>query len=169
MESELILSVGGLPPLSARGCIQELVPVEQGKLRRTINGELIFVGKLTSKYRSIIHCTDKTSLATAGLHPGTIVQVGCIQRLWQKILPDPANKPILLERSPVEESISVVDNNQQTVKVEKIKDLEVQLADRHQVYYLSYRPWLTMRAIRYNLQTDEWGLRTSWHLELEEV
>ena len=94
METELILSVGGLPPLSARDCVQELIPIEQGRLRRTINGELIFVGKQWSKYRSVIYCTDKTTLATNGLIPGTVVKVGCIQRLWQKFYPILTTNPL---------------------------------------------------------------------------
>ncbi len=169
METELILSLGGLPPLSARGCVQELIPIEQGKLHRTINGELIFVGQMSSKYRSIIYCTDKTSLATTGLSPGTTIQVGCIQRLWQKITPDPLNSPVVLDREAVEESIIVMDNTQKPIAINHVDGTEVQLADRQETYYLSYRPWLTMRTVRYNLHTDEWGLKTFWQLELEEV
>lgn len=150
METELILSLGGLPPLSARGCIQELVPVEQGKLRRTLNGELVFVGNPRSKYRSIIYCADKTSLATEGLSPGSVVQVGCIQRLWQKVLPamDEGQKPISVER---------IDNNQ------------IQLQERRIPCFVSYRPWLSMRTVRYTLHTNEWGLKVGWRLELEEI
>ncbi len=169
METELILSVGGFPPLSARGCIQQIIPLEQGKLRRTINGELIYVGKPISKYRSIIYCTDKTSLSTEGLNPGAPIQVGCIQRLWQKVMPDSGNNPILLERPPVEGSVTVIDEKQKSLKIQSVNNQEVQLKDRDSVCFVSYRPWLNMRTVRYNLQTNEWGLKAGWQLELEEI
>jgi hypothetical protein len=169
METELILSVGGFPPLSARGCIQQIIPLEQGKLRRTINGELIYIGSPISKYRSIIYCTDKASLATEGLNPGAPVQVGCIQRLWQKVMPDPDNKPIMLERSPVEGSVSAIDGKQNPLEIQSVNNQEIQLKDRQVICFVSYRPWLNMRTVRYNLQTNEWGLKAGWQLELEEI
>ncbi len=169
METELILSLGGLPPLSARGCIQELVPVEQGKLRRTLNGELVFVGNPRSKYRSIIYCADKTSLATEGLSPGSVVQVGCIQRLWQKVLPDMDNNPIMLERAAVEESVVAMDEGQKPISVERIDNNQIQLQERRIPCFVSYRPWLSMRTVRYTLHTNEWGLKVGWRLELEEI
>lgn len=104
MESELILSRGGFPPLSARGCVQHLMPVETGALRRTINGGLVYTGKTgTHKYRSLISCEDKASLALEGLWRGSEVRVGCIQRLWQKV----AGREAFLERDPVIGSIFV--------------------------------------------------------------
>lgn len=169
METELILSVGGFPPLSARGCIQQITPLEQGKLRRTINGELIFIGQPISKYRTVIYCTDKTSLATDGIRPGSPVQVGCIQRLWQKVIPDQNNGSITLERPPVEGSITVIDENQKSIEVQSVDNQEIKLKDRKNTYYVGYRPWLNMRTVRYNLQTNEWGLKAGWQLELEEI
>ena len=88
METELILSVGGFPPLSARGCKQELIPVSKGALRRTINGELVLVGNQDLKYKSIIQCDDKTSLATNGLYPGAEVMVG-----WAATTNGPRKEP----------------------------------------------------------------------------
>ena len=165
----MILSLGGLPPLSARGCVQELLPVEQGKMRRTINGELVFVGTPRSKYRSIIHCSDKTSLATDGLSPGAVVQVGCIQRLWQKVLPDTNNNPIRLERAAVEESVVAMDESQKMISVERLGVDQIRLKERRLPCFVSYRPWLSMRTVRYSLHTNEWGLKAGWRLELEEI
>jgi hypothetical protein len=169
METELILSVGGFPPLSARGCKQDLVPVTQGNLRRTINGELIVVGSQELKYKSTVRCNDKTSLATDGLFPGSEVMVGCIQRLWQKVDKNSENIPVILERYPVEGSIAVVDQNQKEVLIQEIDGRKIQLKDRSSIYYVSYRPWLNMRTITYMLNTDEWGVKSGWSLEMEEI
>ena len=169
METELILSVGGFPPLSARGCQQDLIPVPQGSLRRTINGELVMVGSQELKYKSTIKCNDKTSLATDGLFPGCEVMVGCIQRLWQKVVENKDNEPVVLERHPVKGSVVVVDENQQEIKITSLDGKKVQLSDRSDTCYISYRPWLNMRAITYSLNTDEWGVKGGWSLEVEEI
>ena len=169
METELILSVGGLPPLSARGCKQDLIPVPQGNLRRTINGELVMVGGQDLKYKSTVKCNDKTSLATDGLFPGCEVLVGCIQRLWHKVKENQDNAPITLERYPVKGSVVAIDENQNEIPVREIEGRRIQLKDRARDYYISYRPWLNMRAITYSLNTDEWGVKGGWSLEMEEI
>lgn len=169
METELILSVGGFPPLSARGCQQDLIPVLQGSLRRTINGELVMVGSQDLKYKSTIKCSDKTSLATDGLYPGCEVMVGCIQRLWQKVTENKDNEPMILERYPVKGSVVVMDENQKEIEIAALDGKRIQLQDRSNTYYISYRPWLNMRAITYSLNTDEWGIKGGWSLEVEEI
>src|SRR5438046_2382455 len=114
MESELILSIGGLPPLSARGCTQELTPIQQNLFRRTINGSLIYLGQKTQqRYRSLITCHDQSVLATEGLWPGQRLRMGCIQRLWQKAM----GAEVLLEREAIEASIIAVDARQKPVTI----------------------------------------------------
>lgn len=169
METELILSVGGFPPLSARGCQQDLMPVPQGSLRRTINGELVMVGSQEHKYKSTVKCNDKTSIATDGLYPGCEVMVGCIQRLWQKVAENKDNIPVILERYPVKGSVVVMDEHQKEIEVTAIDGKKIQLQDRSSTYYISYRPWLNMRTITYSLNTDEWGVKGGWSLEMEEI
>ncbi|MBY0281712.1 MAG: hypothetical protein K2W94_06090 [Alphaproteobacteria bacterium] len=169
METELILSVGGFPPLSARGCKQELIPVPQGNLRRTINGELVMVGGQDLKYKSTVKCDDKTAFATDGLYPGCEVMLGCVQRLWQKVKEAPENTPITLERYPVKGSVVVMDENQKQIAIREMDGKKIQLEDRAQTYYISYRPWLNMRTVTYSLNTDEWGIKGGWSLEMEEI
>lgn len=169
METELMLNLGGFPPLSARGCKQELMPIQQGSFYRTINGELILVGGGDLKYRSIIECEDKTTIATNGLYPGSEVMVGCIQRLWEKVSSDDENEAIILERYPVKGSVVVLDEYQKEIQVTKVDGKIVHLKDRARTCYISYRPWLNMRAITYSLNTDEWDLKGGWTLELEEI
>ena len=116
MESELILSRGGFPPLSARGCVQQLMPILAGELRRTINGSLIYTGKsLTHKYRSIITCEDRAVIAMEGFWRGSEIRVGCIQRIWQKVEGEQA----LLERDPIEGSVFIMTAKQQEKEVQE--------------------------------------------------
>ncbi|MBM3467889.1 MAG: hypothetical protein FJX71_00465 [Alphaproteobacteria bacterium] len=167
MESELILSRGGFPPLSARGCIQNLIPIESGLLRRTINGSLIYVGKESGhKYRSIISCEDKASLALEGFWRGSEVRVGCIQRLWQKVSGQEAH----LERDPIEGSLFAVTQDRKNIEIKEVSGRKVAInKKRDEVIFLSYRPWLNMRVIVFTLTTNEWGLKAGWKLELEEI
>jgi hypothetical protein len=165
MESELILSQGGLPPLSARGCIQELMPVESGVLRRTIDGRLIYAGHSNAhKYRSIIWCEDKASLALEGLWRGSLLRVGCIQRLWQKAL----GASVTLERDPVEGSVFAVTPRHEKVVVQEIVGRKIVLENGGEAF-VSYCPWLEMRVVNFSLTTSEWELKAGWKLVLEEV
>ncbi len=101
MESELILNRGGFPPLSARGCIQHLMPIEAGLLRRTINGALIYAEKpLAHKFRSIISCEDRASLALEGLWRGSEVRVGCISSCGVTLLNGKFFWSVIQEKGP---------------------------------------------------------------------
>jgi hypothetical protein len=164
METELIIEGCGFPPLSARGCRQELTIVEQGAFRRTVNGDLAYVGPKTHKYKSVIRCEDKITLVNEGvLMRGAVVRIGCLQRLWQQ-----GSKGIMtLEREAVDGSITCIDHlqNQQPVRIIDAKSVEV-FGDNA---FVSYRPWLLMRVVALKLHTDEWDLKAGWSLELEEV
>ncbi len=164
METELILSRGGLPPLSARGCVQELSPISLGQFHRTLNGELIFLGVKGKKYRSVIHCEDQTVLASGDLIPGMEVDVSCIQRLWQKC----SDGQALLERDPVAGSILVTDINRQSIPILEQKERHISLLSTNECF-ISYRPILNMRVISYALTTHEWLKKSTWRLELEEI
>lgn len=168
MESELSLSIGGLPPLSSRGCIQQLTPINDGEFHRTINGNLIFLGNNQSKkYRSIIDCEDKTPLATDGLHRGCEVVVGCIQRLWQKVCPQISE--VFLEKNPVNGSIIAVDNQYKEIPIIEVDGRRIIIALQDEPCFINYRPLLNMRTITYKLSINEWGIKVGWHLELEEM
>lgn len=172
MESELILNQGGFPPLSARGCIQHLRPVETGLMRRTINGALIYAGTpFAHKYRSTIYCEDKASLVLEGLWRGSEVRVGCIQQLWAQT----TTREVLLERDPRDGSVVAMTSAREEVEIQSVKDRKVIIADYGSKdkglgeIFITYRPWLSMRIITFSLTTDEWGLKAGWRLELEEI
>ncbi|WP_010297185.1 hypothetical protein [Candidatus Odyssella thessalonicensis] len=164
METELVISRSGFPPLSARGCMQELIPLAMGQFRRTVNGDLVFLGTNGKKYKTTISCEDKAVVATDGLEVGMVVDVNCIQRLWQRCTGGKA----ILERSPAPGSIHVIDEHHNALPIICFDGQELTLAS-DQPCFVSYRPILTMRIIRYILKTDEWGIKTGWQMELEEV
>jgi hypothetical protein len=170
MESELILSRGGFPALSARGCIQHITPIEGGNLRRTINGKLVYTGRVEGhKYRSVIKCEDKACIALEGIWRGGPVRVGCIQRLGQKV----THYRTMLERDPVEGSIIVMNSKQEAVEPLSREARQIILPEnvlnQSMEIYITYRPWLDMCVTDFSFMTNEWGLKTGWHLELEEI
>lgn len=164
METELVISRSGFPPFSARGCVQELIPVAMGQFRRTVNGDLVFLGTNGKKYKSVISCEDKTVVATDGLFVGMIVDVSCIQRLWQRC----QGWQVSLERMPADGSIHAIDEHHNPLPVICFDGRDITVGT-DKPCFVSYRPLLTMRIIRYVLKTDEWGVKTGWQLELEEV
>lgn len=167
METELIIEGCGFPPLSARGCNQELTIVEQCAFRRTVNGDLAYLGPKDQKYRSVIHCEDKVTLVNEGvLARGMIVRIGCLQRLWQQ-----GYGRVTLEREAVTGSVVALDAAQKAVEMHLIDSKTIQVTSEgdHANVFVSYRPWLSMRVISLTLRTDEWGLKAGWRLELEEI
>ncbi|MDR3285356.1 MAG: hypothetical protein LBS83_01585 [Holosporales bacterium] len=168
MQTDLTLSIGGLPPMSARGCVQELKPIAQGVFKRTINGELIFVGNADHKYTSTIKCSDAIPLATEGLQIGTQICVGCIQLLCQKI--ESGTKTVVLERDVVPGSVQVFDENNQNIDDFSVENRTIFLNNQQQKErFVSYNPLLNMRVVSFSLLTDEWNMKSWWTLELEEV
>ena len=164
METDLILSKGGLPPFSARGCTQTLSSVNLGAFHRTITNKLVYLGKPEKKFKSTIKCQDLFSLATDDLFPGVILEVGCIQRLWQKI----AGSVCALERFPRDGSLLVMNEDQSPMEDYDLNGQTLHFK-KSEKGFVSYKPLLTMQVKSYILTTDEWGLKGEWHLDLEEV
>lgn len=168
METELTINIGGLPPFSARGCEQELIPISQGDFHRNVNGELIYLGDDThTKYRSVIKCSDKAAIATDGLYRGREVELGCIQRLWQKFEADQID--LRLDKLPVGGSIYAYDTDNTQIPILRIQGKSIQLQTPHSSGYICYRPLLSMRIVQYSLSTNEWGVKVGWHMECEEI
>jgi hypothetical protein len=163
METELRLSVGGFPPLSARGCVQELTPIQTGEFRRTINGALIFLGTKETKYKSVVWCKDKNVIATHSLYPGQVIQMNCIQRLWQKI---EGQTLIKLEKKAVEGSILLTKGQSEFVTFDLVEE---GIRPHAQADYVCYQPILSMMIKSYQLECNEWGMSNGWRLESEET
>lgn len=168
MESELTINIGGLPPFSARGCEQELTPIEQGEFHRNINGDLVYLGLDThTKYKSIIKCDDKAAIATDGLYRGREIELGCIQRLWQKF--EANQKELILDKIPVEGSLYAYCKDQKEIEILKVDGKKIALTAPNPGGYLCYRPLLCMRIVQYSLKTNEWGVKVGWQMECEEI
>jgi hypothetical protein len=161
-ETCLTLSIGGLPPFSARGCSQVLTPIECGETHRTVNGDLVTtVSNLHHKYRTTIKGNDKLPIAMDRLWKGQGVDVGCIQRLWQKA----DDVHLQLSRTPVENSVLAISGDRQPVEILGIQGKTITLAAPG---FVGYRPNLSMKITDFGYETSEWQDGVSWFLELEE-
>lgn len=161
MESVLTLSVGGFPPFSAKGCMQTLAPIQLGQMVRTIDGELLHIGPKELKYKSVITAEDKTVLASNGLAPGVFVKVGCISRLWEKVI----DCDHILMREAVDGSVAMIDEDQKPVDFV----IQGQGVVTKKYGFITYRPILEMRVVDFELKTNEWLMESSWKLVLEEI
>ncbi|MBP6985878.1 MAG: hypothetical protein KBB83_04725 [Alphaproteobacteria bacterium] len=162
-ESCLRMSVGGLPPFSARDCQQILEPIEIAEVHRSVNGEMVTtVSRNHHKYKTTIRSQDKLPIAIDSLWIGQDVELGCIQRLWQKT----DQNDLQLARPPVEGSVVALSQERQPIEVQQVQGQNVTLTSPG---YVGYRPQLMMKIIDFGFETQEWGEgRTSWFLKLEE-
>ena len=167
-ETNLILGISGLPPESARNCVQELTPIPTGEFKKSVNGDLMFLETTERRrYRSIISCHDINSAICDEIWTGTQLSVGCIQNLWQTI--EPGQSEVRLIRPPVEGSVTVLNNFGEHIKFE-LTDNTVRLKNSFdQRIFVCFRPWMTMRVVDFSMETDEWGMRGGWKLILEEI
>lgn len=162
-----------LPAFSARGCSQTLTPLKCGDLKRTVNGELCYLGqKKHHKYVSSVRCQDRFTPPFENFWRGEEVQVSCLQRLCQKIIGDGETRVFNLDRCNIQSSERVASTTGEEVLLYETGDKSVTFATPPQkgdVLFVTYRPLLSMRVITFHLETDEWGNKTSWHLNLEEI
>ena len=169
-ESELTIDRIGFPPFSTRNCTQTLSPLPQGELRRTLNGRLIYTGDPSHhKFQSSLQCQDKIAPALESIWRGSIIKIGCLQRLSQRIT---SSTPITLQRDPVEKSVVIMDCHHQEQEMASLEGRIVTLKERQELQeelYVSYRPYLEMCVVSYKLLTDEWGFSVGWQIDLEEV
>jgi hypothetical protein len=167
-ETNLILGVAGLPPESARNCVQELSPIPNGEFRKSINGNLLFLEtNERRRYKSVISCKDTNSPIIEGIWVGSQLSVGCIQNLWQVI--NPGELKLHLIRPAVDGSVCVVNNLGDAIPF-RLTDNEVELFKTFtDKIFVCFRPWLVMKVINFSLETDEWNMSGGWKLLLEEI
>lgn len=171
-ESTLYIEQAGFPPFSARGCTQNLAPMAQGQLLRTVDGRLVFTAPQGhAKYESTIHCKDEGSPALNQLWRGSNVTVHCIQRLSQEV--HEGQRTVTLSRAAVPNSLSFMDQQGAVQPVlYTLQDTEISLPTglpHAGTWYLSYRPMLKMVVKDFHLETNEWGLKVGWTLNLQEA
>lgn len=166
-ETELIIEGIDFPPHSSRSCRQSLVPVRTGAMRRTINGELCYVGhKNFHKYYSVIECQDVHAPAFNDVWIGSIVTVHCCQYIWQRIDTDQLQVDLL--RKPRTESLNlkkILGDGYNLVDSRKICLTE----KLKQPIFFKYMPVLSMRIRSFSQVNQEWNQTTNWRIELEEI
>jgi hypothetical protein len=82
-ETDLVISGDGIPPYSAIGVTQTLSPIEaSAQIARTINGTAINLSPTQfRKFKSELSCTANSPPAFAGLWPGSVVTIDCIEEI----------------------------------------------------------------------------------------
>lgn len=168
--SETLLTITniGFPPLSARGCRQELIPIPNGEFRKTINGDLVFIKTSEEqKYKTVIKCSDMNCPATGNIWIGRVVEIGCIQNIWQNY--DDYTADIELSRDPVDGSVVVIDSDGNHIKHD-VDGRKVRLrAMGNGMIYVAFRPKMKMLITDFRIETNEWDLTSSWTLSAEET
>ncbi len=170
MTDETLLKLGDIviPAGAGRGITQTVTPIENGSIRRTVNGELIDLTRQESrKYASAISAGDNagTAPAFAGLWRGQTLVVECIKTIRQTVFP--ASLSATLIRSPV--AGSVVGRDALGAKVNPSSVVDRLATFPSNVVMIEFRPILTMKVLSVNEDVNEYEASETWSLELEEV
>jgi hypothetical protein len=137
----LVLTGMGIPPYSARGLKQQLIPIAaSANMRRTVNGALINLSPSQfQKFRTVITGNDQSPPANDGVWPGRLVTIDCIEELAYLTGGTP-------ERPVVDGSSRVVGP------------------------WTFYRPRLSMMMTTpLDATIAEWEAGVAWTMEFEEV
>lgn len=153
--TNLVISVMGVPLYSARGLTQTLAPIQQAvQLDRTVNGAMIDLSQSQfRKYASTISCNDQEPPSTDRVWPGLAVEVQCVAEL---AFPTPDG-----ETETASESESSSEN--------EFGRVAVQGSIRQSGAFTFYRPVLQMVVTGFSIQRDEYGDVVSWNMTLEET
>jgi hypothetical protein len=154
MEEKLILRLEDQRVLILDQCAQTLY-FSDLKTTRTTTGELALLTKPSRKYKSIICGSRTQNLSCDLLFPGCIVDVGCLQRLWQSV----ACGAFTLNKNYLESSLYFVGANQKTA-------LKSCVAPGQGT--VSYRPLLRMMVMAYKFSTNA-KKENDWIIELDEI
>ncbi len=168
MSSETLLAIDGivLPPGAARGLRQTLEPIDNGPLRRTVNGALVDLTRApTRKLRSTLTCDDQAAPGLAQLWRGALVTLDCVATLSQSVAPPAVS--VALERLPVAVSVQAWATDGSGVAITGLTGQTASFATA--VALVRYRPRLTMRVISRSEETDEAGVGVLWTVTLEEA
>lgn len=180
-ETVLTLSGIGIVPLSGRGISERLAPIDNGQLRRTVNGALVDTTLASHrKYGVTISGGDVQPPAFAGVWRGQETTVQCVTELSQKItLTAGAAEDVALDRKPVTGSgraicrLAEIDHITSDVAFTAVTGGWVADVDFNDTglagdAYLFWRPELVCLVQNLNEDTDEYAASPGWSLELAE-
>lgn len=182
-ETVLTLSGIGIVPLSGRGITERLAPLENGTLRRTVNGTLVDT-TLTShrKYGVTLSGSDVQPAALDGVWRGQAVTVQCISELSKAVtLTAGAAANVALDRKPVTGSGRALFQLSETevIPTSNVSFTEVTGGWEASVdfgvtgyageAFIKYRPELSCLVETLGSDTEEYAAAPGWSLELREV
>ena len=169
MESTLIIKGIGFPRLSCREVTQTLLPIQQGEIRRSVNGELCYIGTSAHhKYKSTIMCADYNLPGLQQVWVGAQVSVLCVSDLWERfVLGDETVRE--LSRPPVPGSLNGIRADGSPIEAVCEESLLTLPQGDGEEVMVSYRPLLKMRITAFDFRASEWEKGAQWRLLLEEV
>lgn len=153
-----------LPTGSSRGITQTLELVDNGEIRRTINGAAVDLTRSSvRKYRSDIRCTAAATPALAGIHRGSTITVSCISRLRVSA----SGTSVTLPRTPVTGSVRGYHADGTRATLSSLVGNVATFASP--IVYAEFRPVLTMLVTDISLDMDEYAATEGWSISLEEA
>lgn len=168
MTDETNLKLGDLiiPTGAGRGITQALSLVDNGQLRRTVNGELIDLTRdQNQKYESTISATDQKTPSLAGVWKGVELEVECVVTIRQLV--NPAALTATLIRDYVTGTVFGRDIN--GVKITPTSVVGLLATFPSNVVMVEFFPKLTMLVSSVSINTDEYEASQGWDISLEEV
>jgi len=169
-ESDLKIKGVGFPLLSCRDATQTLTPIRHGEMRRSVNGELCYVGtNRHHKYQSRIRCADQNLPAIQQVWVGAIVEVDCISPLWESFPLGDEETTQKLSRPLVEGSLLVKHTDNTPVDFQWEDGILTLPEGEGKTVMVSYRPCLKMRITSFDFKEVEWQEERGWQLGLEEI
>lgn len=169
-ESDLKITGVGFPALSCRDATQTLSPINHGEIRRSVNGELCYVGtNRHHKYQSRVICADQNLPGIQQIWVGAVVQVQCISLLWERFVLGEDRGDHLLSRPVVEGSLMVKNAESGPVDFQWNEGLLTLPQGEGETVMVGYRPLLRMRVTSFDFKESEWQGGVVWSLSLEEI
>ena len=168
-ETLLILGDLEIPAGAARGISQTLQFIDNGDVRRTINGTLTDLTRVVNrKFESQLSITDQATPAMVELFKGQTLLVECISLLRQNV--SPASTTETLIRDPVTSSVIGRDaacTPFTPTIIGGAGNRDITFASP--VVMIEFRPILNMMVLATSINTDEYGAAESWTIDLQEV
>jgi len=181
-DTVLSLSGIGIVPLSGRGITEQLSPIDNGQLRRTVNGSLVDTTlQGHRKYRITITGNDVQPAAFASVWLGQASTVQCITELAKRCtLVAGAAANVSLDRKPVSGSgraiIRLADVEHITTGVTFTgptggyeADIDFSNTALAGEAFVMFRPELSCLVVGLSTDKDEYAAAPGWALDLEEV
>lgn len=169
-ETVLVLGTIPLPFGSSRFISQTIQPIDNGDVRRTVNGNLRDMTRVENqKFESQISSTDQATPALAGLWKGNEILVECMKKFRDPVVP--AGLAITLIRDPVVVSVfGYVAATCEKILPDTIGGVgNRDITFFSNVDYVEYRPIINFMVLANSINEDEPAAEEGWQIDLEEV